>query len=231
MQDHADVYRGMHNVIRRMEQAIAYKIESAKRIRDGQMRDCTIEEIDDFYLEWDAMVNSEEPIIAQSSNGVRLKPMDEFCPFCHLSNPQFDFHGLIDKLNNIVKDMLVHAINNASSLDEALLDTWHTFNTEISSRLHAVPPSLSSINGGARIDNPSCTASTFVMHFTTHAFNGNNILMQYLIDDADKYEAMRTIFGVYDGTRSRADLDRVRKSQAQAAEAASGRAMVRKRKN
>ncbi len=218
-------------LIDRVELTIAQAIASAHKMRERNIEHCAIPEINAFYLEWDSMVLSEETMLNVTEDSVQLKPIDEFCPFCHLEDINIEYNGIIGPLSTIIKDILENALSKAKSLDEAVLDTWFIFNAYIGRNMHGVAPSLASVNAGGRIDMPTCTIRTMIEHFTVHAINGSDVLFEYLIADADKREAIRTIQGVYNGTRRREDLDRIMRSRHARAEVSRGTALVRKKKN
>jgi hypothetical protein len=169
----------------RVNHTVRDNIESAKNMRDPRFDGCYDEGLNQFYLSWAEWTESDATILAVSPDrGVWFSPHDQFCPFCELEDVDVLFEGGYEKLSGLIHRLMTNSLLSAKRIEEAILDTWINYMTEICPQIFNAKPSLCSRSAGCRFDRPSVTPNTLIDHFLTHLMEPHNILLPYMLRDA-----------------------------------------------
>jgi hypothetical protein len=176
----------------RVNKMIAENIASAQLLDDPRYAGCYAEDLNRFYLDWHVWTTAGKPILGHSKeHGIWFSPADEFCPFCELDdNLQVKFDEREDKLSITMHSLMNNALTSAKRLEEAVLDVWITYMMYISPNIHNAEPSNGTRSAGCRFDMPSVTCNTLIDHFTKHLMPPHNILLMYVLQDAQQQWAV-----------------------------------------
>jgi hypothetical protein len=193
----------------RVNQTIRDCIVSAKTMSATEFAGCYDEEINTFYLSWSEWIESGNAILAQSAErGVWFSPYDQFCPFCELGQVDVRFDEMYEKLSSLMQRLMTNALQEATCLEQAILDTWLQYMIDICPQIVNASPSMRSRSAGCRFDRPSITTNTLIDHFVCHLMKPHNILLPYVLEDAQKQWAARVPDNVFSGNAPVTDIVR-----------------------
>jgi hypothetical protein len=215
----------------RVNRYLTFATQSAQLLQK-EYPECSIGEMNEFYIKWDAMVNAPHPVLSFSSTyGVQMRPNDEFCVLCHIEDCDVDFNGYTDKLSVVMRRIMENALTHGRSLDEAVRDTFYTYNNTISPTIRGVQSSLSSPNGGAIVDRPLFTLNALINHYCKHALGDGRILLDFMLEDAEVHCTMETYDGIFNGTKTHADLQKVKTARSTSKKSTGASALIQQRRN
>lgn len=184
----------------RVNKTVRDCIESAKNMRDPQFDGCYDEKLNEFYLSWSEWTESGTPVLGNSPDrGVWFSPDDQFCPFCELSEIDVRFDDMYEKLSSLIRRLMSNALQNATRIEEAILDTWLQYMMNICPQIINASPSMCSRSAGCRFDRPSVTPNTLIDHFLTHLMEPHNILLTYVLKDAQQRWAATVPDNLFNG--------------------------------
>jgi hypothetical protein len=164
-----------------------------------------------FYIQWDREVNHPDIVLSVSNQGVVLKPLDHFCPLCDGSDVYIRYDGQYQPLSWHMNRFLETYLNEASCLEEVILDLFYTFNSTLSPLIHEMVPSLGSVNGACLIDQPRMTPKAIIDHYSIHTSKGIPILLVPMAKRAMNHIAARKIEAAHKGLVSPQELSNILK--------------------
>ena len=193
----------------RVGQTVIDCINSAKIMRDTAFDGCYDETTNNFYLSWSEWIEAQTPILGRSpERGVWFSPDDRFCPFCELGEIDVRFDQSYEKLSSLIHRLMSNALQNATCLEQAIIDTWLQYMIDICPQIVNASPSMRSRSAGCRFDRPSITTNTLIDHFSFHLMDPHNILLSFMLKDAQQQWAARVPDNVFRGNASVADIAR-----------------------